>query len=412
MRTAEIQLLRPRLFGKKTTKLILSLLTLTFIFILTVGLPHTGALRWLDGQMTALARVNGLVETALASEWTGFYNPAKPGWNDVLRAQTAALTAFIPKQIEDTSHSVAVRERDAAISRETIAEPEVFRPRQYANPPVPSPVRNPDFVPDRRASMIREGTFVPATAYDSNTFGRVFINNNINAAVDVDSLLEKQLSLAFKPDMPQILIIHTHASEAYFPCEDFFYTPTDIERTEDTAYNVVRIGDELKHILTEKGFNVLHDRNIYDFPTFSGSYRRALESITEYLDRYPDIAMVIDIHRDSITTEEGLIYKAVTDVNGEKTAQMMLVMGTDIGGLPHPDWRENLALGVQLQKAIADRYPTLMRPIYMRRDRFNQHATTGSLLLEVGTSGNSMTEALRAIHIFGDILGDFLHTLA
>lgn len=68
------------------------------------------------------------------------------------------------------------------------------------------------------------------------------------------------------------------------------------------------------------------------------------------------------------------------------SAQMTLVMGSDGSGLAHEHWMENLKLAVALQDNILQSYPTLMRPILLRNSRYNQHATTGSLLVEVGAA--------------------------
>jgi len=75
-------------------------------------------------------------------------------------------------------------------------------------------------------------------------------------------------------------------------------------------------------------------------------------------------------------------------------------MGSDGSGLAHPDWMENLRLAVAVQQQILAQYPTLMRPMLLRNSRYNQHATTGSLLVEVGAAGNSPEEAALAARIF------------
>jgi len=269
----------------------------------------------------------------------------------------------------------------------------------------------PPFEPDRRAYRVREGSFIPANANGFVTYGDVFVRNGTSYDIDVELLLNAPLNLNLQRNQPQVLLIHTHTTEAFFPNEQNWYVPTDVERTDDANFNVVRIGDELARVLTAHGFNVLHDRTIYDFPTFAGAYSRALESIESYIERYPSIAIVIDIHRDSIMRDDGTIYSAVTKYNGENHAQMMFVMGSSGSGQPFPHWRENLAFAAQLQQAVLARVPNSMRPILMRNGRFNQHATTGSLLLEVGSSGNCLSEAIRAVRIFGEEMAGVLSPL-
>lgn len=106
--------------------------------------------------------------------------------------------------------------------------------------------------------------------------------------------------------------------------------------------------------------------------------------------------MVIDLHRDSILTDEGEAYKTSCTIDGAETAQLMFVVGTDAGGLYHPDWRDNLNFVSTLQYALNRAYPSLMRPVNLRTQRFDQHASPGSLLVEVGSSGNTLPEALSA----------------
>jgi stage II sporulation protein P len=80
-------------------------------------------------------------------------------------------------------------------------------------------------------------------------------------------------------------------------------------------------------------------------------------------------------------------------------------------GLYHPYWTENLKLALKLQEAVTAKYPTLVRPIALKRERYNQHLTRGSLILEVGSSGNTLQEALRAVRLFADSIGPTLTSL-
>ena len=64
-----------------------------------------------------------------------------------------------------------------------------------------------------------------------------------------------------------------------------------------------------------------------------------------------------------------------------------------------------------LQKAASDEYPTLMRPLTVSGSRYNQHTTTGSLIIEVGTNGNTLQEALTAIRLFGETASEVILSL-
>ena len=104
-------------------------------------------------------------------------------------------------------------------------------------------------------------------------------------------------------------------------------------------------------------------------------------------------------------------YKVVSSIDGVGTAaQLTLVVGSDGSGLPHPNWMENLKLAVALQEDLLTSYPTLMRPILLRNSRYNQHATTGSLLVEVGAAGNSPEEAALAGRLFAQRMVEVLES--
>ena len=173
-------------------------------------------------------------------------------------------------------------------------------------------------------------------------------------------------------------------------------------------YNVVRVGDELAKTLEEAGLHVLHDPTLHDYPEYSGAYNRSLDAVNAYLEQYPTIAFVLDVHRDAISDSDGTPYKVVSNVAGLNAAQMSFVIGTDGGGLEHPQWRENLKLAAAIQEHLSGSCPTLMRPITVRNSRYNQHTTTGSLLVEMGAAGNSLDEALLSARLLGQAMAEVL----
>ena len=231
--------------------------------------------------------------------------------------------------------------------------------------------------------------------------GGLAVKNETQYAVDARELLGRGPSIRLPSEGPQILILHTHASEAYTPAGLDRYEANDNRRTEDTRFSVVRVGDELASIFERAGLRVLHDREIYDYPSYTGSYTRSGEAVERYLAEYPDIAVVLDIHRDALGSE-GVVYKTMAEEEGVVASQVMLLAGSDESGLAHPDWRENLTLALYLQERVGMLHPTLMRPVSLVPQRYNQHLTRGSLILEVGSSGNTLQEALSAIRLFGE----------
>ena len=225
---------------------------------------------------------------------------------------------------------------------------------------------------------------------------------------DVLDLLEAGPGLDFSGDGPKVLIVHTHSSEAYSREPGQTYAESDTLRTQDPDYNVIRVGEELARVLEARGISVIHDTSVNDYPSYNGAYSRTLEKILQWKQTYPGIRMVLDVHRDARQAADGTHIGSVADADGEPAAQVMLVVGTDQGGLEHPHWEKNLAAACQLQAAVNRRFPGLMRPVDLRTERFNQHVTDGSLLLEVGSTGNTLTQALTAVRAVGERLADLI----
>lgn len=251
-------------------------------------------------------------------------------------------------------------------------------------------------------------TLVPTSTDGYLVSGNVYITNTSDNTFDA-SLFDGSFAAALaEEEGPQVLIVHTHGSEAYTMPPGEAYTPSGDCRTTDNAYNTVRVGEELAQALEEAGLTVLHDTTLHDYPEYSGAYGRSLTAVERYLAQYPTISFVLDIHRDAISDGNGTPYKVVSSVAGVNAAQMSFVIGTDGGGLEHPGWRENLKLAVAVQAHILADYPTLMRPITVRNSRYNQHTTPGSLLIEMGAAGNSLDEALLSARLLGTALGEVI----
>lgn len=243
----------------------------------------------------------------------------------------------------------------------------------------------------------------------ADTSASVQINNETSFEIDVNALLAADNSIRVDSiTEAQVLIVHTHGSESYTPDEIFTYEPAQNVRTTDERYNVIRVGDELQKVLEENGVATVHCREIFDSPTYSGSYDRSLVAIEEILEENPSIKMVIDLHRDSILSDSGALYKTACTVGEDEVAQIMFVVGTNEGGLLHDNWEDNLSYIVSLQAEIKQAYPGLMRPVNLRTQRFNQQASAGSMLIEVGSSGNTLSEALASIRMFGEVLANDL----
>ena len=202
-------------------------------------------------------------------------------------------------------------------------------------------------------------------------------------------------------DKKNVLIYHTHTCESYTPDETYNYEMTGNYRTTDSNYNVVRVGRELDKYLTEKGFKVVHNETYHDYPAYSGSYARSLETAQNLLDGQ-EAEIVIDLHRDAMGN--GDTYGPTIMVDGQRVAQLMFVLGTDGGGLDHPNWVQNLKIAVKIQETANQMYPGLFRPMIIRNSRYNQHLAKGASIIEVGATANNLGECLLSMQCLANVL--------
>ena len=212
----------------------------------------------------------------------------------------------------------------------------------------------------------------------------------------------------FMEDDFSVLIVHTHTTESYTPSEKFNYIPTDTDRTTDKKYNMVRVGEEIKNVLGANGIKVYHDTTINDSPSYSGSYNKSAEVIKKHIKKDPSIKIVLDVHRDAIEGKSGEKVKHTTEIDGNKAAKIMLVVGSNQNGLTHDNWEENLRFATQLQSHTMSLYPDLCRPLNFRNQRFNQQLAAGGIIVEVGTNGNTLDEAILGARYFAIALSDFI----
>lgn len=274
--------------------------------------------------------------------------------------------------------------------------------------PLPEEPVEPEAPPEFPDNGVAARTLSPSSPEGYLVAGDVYINNRSDLELDASIFHETFAAALAEEEGPQVLIVHTHGSEAYTMPPGQEYVPSGESRTTDSQFNVVRVGDEIAAVLEAAGLEVLHDAALHDYPEYSGAYGRSLETVERYLEEYPTIRFVLDVHRDAISDGDGSPYKVISSVDGRSAAQMSFVIGTDGGGLEHPQWRENLKFAAAVQQELAERYPTLMRPITVRNSRYNQHTTTGSLLVEMGAAGNSLDEALLSARLLGEALAEVI----
>lgn len=228
----------------------------------------------------------------------------------------------------------------------------------------------------------------------------IVIDNKTTYNLNLPELYKEKISFNHEKGKPQVLIVHTHGSESYNP----------YDRSQDINNNIVRVGMEMAKIFKENGIEVIHSEKMHDIPKFNNSYKNSLATVDEMLKKYPSISVVLDIHRDAMISESGEVFKVVKEINGVKCSQIMFVVGTNEGGLTHNNWKENLKFAMHCQEKINELAPNLARPINLRQERFNQHTTNSSVIIEIGTNGNTLTESINSGIITAKAISDVLNS--
>lgn len=229
------------------------------------------------------------------------------------------------------------------------------------------------------------------TAADANL---VAVSNLAGYEVDVQAMLQQDVEWKLRSEEPTVLILHTHGTESYRNTEG--YAESSEYRTEDENYNMISVGARLAACLEAGGIRVIHDRTPYDLPSYNGSYAQARTAVERHLTENPSICLVLDIHRDAMTDSEGRQVAHTQQIPEGTAAKLMLVSGSDAGGLSYPSWQQNLSLAVKLQAVLERENPGICRPVSFRTGRYNQDLFPNMLLVEVGAAGNTRQEALLA----------------
>lgn len=291
------------------------------------------------------------------------------------------------------------------------ASGEVRRPSERSASPQTAPLSEPD--PSQGAALSpeteppadevfspREADIAPFTAGEAEA---ISLRGNCTYTVDKTALLLSPLEWSLQPG-PKILILHSHSCESYTPSEGYAYVASGNYRTLELSRNVVAVGDALAEELGRRGVECIHDRTLNDYPDYNRSYANARQKIADYLSQYPSIVMVVDLHRDALEDP----VRETAELNGTVCAPLMLVVGTNEGGLDHPHWQRNLSCALKLQ-ALANRaQPGLFKALSFRKERFNGDMTGGSVIVEVGSTENTLPEAIASMPYLAEDLAALL----
>lgn len=248
------------------------------------------------------------------------------------------------------------------------------------------------------------------------SYGAEYINNSTGYSPDTAKLLAANLKdninieYLASSGAPIVLIVHTHATEGYSADGAISYLESGGEyaRSDDIKNNVVAVGKVLADELNKAGISTIHSTVLHDAVQYKDSYARSEETIRQYLEKYPSIRLVIDLHRDAIVRSNGDLVRPVALSDGEAAAQVMCVVGSDWGGQKCANWQGNLALALKLRETLNSKTEGICRPPYLKSSTYNQELSPYSLLLEMGASGNSLEEAKRSAKLVANALLDLI----
>ena len=353
----------------------------------------------LMGTTLTLAAAAGLVRLCQGAA------PAAAGFlqDTVLLAGAAAMP-------EGTWNTLMQRSPAPSSSAASEVQPGVTLAKPDPPQQKPAPTKPPEIPQEYRGTLLSE-TMVGSPSAVCWQIGTGWLRNYTEIPrARIEAELQKPLEIAPKADgRVEVLIMHTHATESYEDCDAAQYDTRNTWRSTDNNRNMVAVGNAIEEELRKAGIGVVHDTQQFDYPSYNGSYDRAAAVVRDYLTQYPEIQLVLDIHRDGIQRDATTIVKPATEIDGKPAAQIMILCGSapSVG-----DWGENLRTAAAVQNLLESRYPTLTRPLYFSTGRYNMDLSGGTILLEIGSQANTLEEALHAARLAGQALGDWLHTLA
>ena len=254
---------------------------------------------------------------------------------------------------------------------------------------------------------IKEEQF--CTSLTGDSYGNININNRTGKNTNIKELINTTPSYGkITKQKPYILIYHTHTTEGYELLDKGWYSNDYNSRTKDKNKNMVRVGEALKEAIEDCGFEVVHDKTIYD-TAYTGAYDRSRKAVEKHLKENPSIVMTLDVHRDAIHYDGKVKSKPTALIDGKKAAQVMIITGCEGSGVESfEDWQKNLVFSVHLQNSVEERYAGLMRPILFSYRKYNMDITPCSVLLEFGTDANTIEEAVYSGTLIGKSIGKML----
>lgn len=267
-------------------------------------------------------------------------------------------------------------------------------------------------VPENRRGTVREVTYTAKAGGVYIPYNGALIKNCTSLGSEkILAMLEKECDITLSTalgDTPQVLIYHTHATEAFEPADRGYFDTEGTWRTTDLTENMAAVGDSFCSVLTEKGIGVIHDVTLHDDPSYKGSYNRSAVTIKNHLAENPSIKVCLDLHRDAIEPSSDVIMKPTAEIDGRKAAQIMIISGCDDGTMNMPNYAGNLRFAAAIAAKAEEMYPGLCRPVLFDYRKYNMDLSTGLLLIEIGATGNTLEEAQYSAELLANVVSALL----
>ena len=363
---------------KKTTKYIITLLiSLIFVYMITKGMSKIK-----DSEIIQLEVSNRLIK-CLSREMPAIESLNSKSISTIKEEhEEEEEDTFIEKILNTELAQVQNIKKDIIeANEEQISSSNASVEKEDKN--------NNDAEPESSNGETQIVTQNPITENSNIEINGVKIKNETSYEISSD-IMNQSIDI----NKNNTVIFHTHTCESYTPSENYQYDQTGNYRTTDLNYSVARVGDELEKDLNKYGFNVIHDKTYHDYPAYTGSYTRSKETVENILKSTPS-DIIIDLHRDAIGSKSN--YDPSVKIGDETVARLMFVVGTNGGGLYHPQWQENLQFAINVQQKANEMYPGLFKPIIVRNSRYNQHLGKAACIIEVGATGNTLEQSMASM---------------
>ena len=199
---------------------------------------------------------------------------------------------------------------------------------------------------------------------------------------------------------PIIYIYNTHQKEKYH---------SNYMNGYNISVGVFEASKMLKEYLKEYGIEAIVEEDDVEGKLHSlnwkygYSYRVSRMFLEDTYKEYPSLKYFIDIHRDSSKYE-----KTTTEINGEKYARLLFVIGLD-----NKDYELNMKMANKLRQLIEDYNKDLFRGIMKKSGKgvngiYNQDFNPNTILIEVGGQYNSIEEVNNTLKVLAEILANYI----